>query len=282
MKTTSLYHSFAMQHEELSKEIVKRVKGVVALERLYLLGLTTAYRRTETLFSTQSATRSEVTHYYLLVLVEKEDDHTLNNIQDKIETNLQQYLPVTAIVFSNMQFTKWLLEGHPFAASVYERALLLHQEDEMPLPFPFTANKEVRDDENELLLRQTRIRVKEFLAGAELFTIRLQFRMAAFMLHQAAEQALRTMLIIRTGLRINSHSIDRLIRCCSMFCFELIDVFPRRSEKEKRHFQLLQKAYIDARYSEDYRIKLEELVVITTKVKTLISICNNRMRLQVQ
>jgi uncharacterized protein len=88
--------------------------------------------------------------------------------------------------------------------------------------------------------------VREFLAGAELHTIRVQYK-AAFMLHQAAEQASRTMLTIHIGLRINNHSIDRLIRCCSMFCFELQDVFAKKSEKEKLLFQLLQKAYIDTR-----------------------------------
>lgn len=276
MKTTSVYHGFAMQHDELSKEIVKRVVAAAPVQRLYLLGLSTAYRRTETLFSVQSVTRMEVTHYYLLALVEKEDNQTLNNVQDKIEGALQHYLPVTVISFSAMQFSKWLLEGHSFAAAVYEKAFLLYEKDEVPLPFPATVNEDAIKNEAEQLYNQTKTRVQEFLAGAELYTIRVQYKMAAFMLHQAAEQALRTMLIIHTGLRINTHSLDRLIRYCTMFCFELPDVFPRGNEKEKRIFELLQKAYINARYNEDYSIKFKELSILTIQAKKLFSIFQNQ------
>lgn len=275
MKTTSVYHGFAIQHEELIKEVVKRVTAATVVERLYLLGLTSAYRRTETLFSVHSATRKEVTHCYLLVLVQKDEEHSLNNIQNKIEDALQYYLPVTAIVFSDMEFSRWFLEGHPFAATVYEKAFLLYQKEEVPLPFPATINADALKKEADQLFIQTKTRVKEFLAGAELYTVRVQYKMAAFMLHQSAEQALRAMLIINTGLHINSHSIDRLLRYCTMFCFELPDVFPRQNEKEKRLFQLLQKAYIDTRYKDDYSIKFEELTALTTQVKKLFSLFQN-------
>jgi uncharacterized protein len=270
MKTTAVYHGFAMQHEELSIEIVRRVTATTPIQRLYLLGLSTTYQRTETLFSVQSATRKEVAHYYLFALIDKEDDHSLNSVQDKIEGALQHYLPVTAIVFSDVQFSKWLVEGHPFAAAVYEKAFLLYQNDEMPLPFPATVNEDAIKKETEQLFTRTKIKVQEFLAGAELYTIRVQYKMAAFMLHQAAEQALRTMLIINTGLRINTHSIDKLVRYCTLFCFELPHIFPRRNEKDKRIFQLLQKAYIDTRYKDDFHIKLEELIIINSQVKELL------------
>ena len=96
--------------------------------------------------------------------------------------------------------------------------------------------------------------------------------MAAFMLHQAAEQGLRTMLIINTGLRINTHSIDKLVRYCNLFCQELPDILPRVREKDNRLFQLLQKAYIDTRYKKNYSIKLEELTILSAQVKKLFSV----------
>lgn len=275
MKTNSVYHGFAMQHEELSKEVVKRVTAAAPIERLYLLGLTTAHRRTETLFSVPSVSRNEVTHYYLLALVDTEDNQSLNNLQDKVEGVLLPLLPVTVIVFSDMQFSKWLLEGHTFAAAVCERGFLLYQKDEVPLPYPATVKEEAVKKEAEQLFAQTKIRVQEFLAGAELYTVRVQYKMAAFMLHQAAEQALRAMLIIHTGLRINTHSIDRLVCLCTMFCFELPDIFSQHNEREKHLFQFLQKAYIDTRYKEDYTIKLETLTKLTAKVKKLFLMFQN-------
>ncbi|HEY1022892.1 MAG TPA: HEPN domain-containing protein [Flavisolibacter sp.] len=271
MKTTTVYHGFALQHEALHAEIVRKVTATAPVEKLYLLGLTTTSRRTETLFSVPSATRNEVSHFYLLVLIEKDDAYPLSLVQDKIEGVLQHYIPVTAIVFSVLQFYRWLSEGHPFAAAVYQKAFLLYQRDEVPLPFPAPVNEEAIKKEAEQLYTQTKTNVQEFLAGAELYTLRVQYRMAAFMLHQAAEQVLRAMLIIHTGLRIHTHSLDRLIRYCTMFCFELPDVFPRRNQKEKRIFQLLQKAYIDTRYKEAYSIKQAELSMLASQVEKLFS-----------
>ena len=269
MKTTAVYHGFAMQYEELNREVVQRVKAITPVERLYLLRLTTAYSRTETLFSVQSATRKDVEHYYLLAIVGKEADHSLNSVQDKIEGNLQHFLPVTAIVLSETQFCNWLVEGHPFSSELYQRGYHLYQKEDVPLPYPTILNKEVLQKEAAQLFAQTKTKVQEFLAGAELYTIRLQYKMAAFMLHQAAEQALRTMLILNTGLSMNTHNIDKLIRYCTMFSFELPAVFPRRNEKEKQLFRLLQTAYIDTRYKDDYSIKLEELTKLTTQVNKL-------------
>lgn len=40
--------------------------------------------------------------------------------------------------------------------------------------------------------------------------------MAAFMLHQAAEQALLTIFKKATGWHVNTHNIDKLLRYCSM------------------------------------------------------------------
>jgi len=275
MKTTAVYHGFAMQHEQLNNEILQRVLQIVPINRLYLLGLTTTSSRTETLFSVQSATRTEVKHYYLMALVEKKEEHTISSIQDKIESRLQHFLRVTAIVLSVVQFSKWLIEGHPFAAAIYDKAFLLYQCGDMSLPLPAAPNKEVIKKEAEQLFKQTKAKVQEFLAGAELYTIRVQYKMAAFMLHQAAEQALRTMLIINTGLRINTHSIDRLVRYSSMFTFELQDIFPRNSEKQTHLFKLLQNAYIDTRYKEDYYIRLDDLIKLRKQVEKLFYIFIN-------
>lgn len=234
-----------------------------------MLGLTTSHIRTETLFSVPSASFNEVTQGYLLALVNGEDDCSLIRVQDKIENNLHAFLPVTVIVLSCARFQGWLLNGHPFACSVAQKGFLLYQKDASLLPQATAVDEEAVQKEATQLFLQTERKVRELLAGAELYTVRVQHGLAAFLLHQAAEQTLRTMLIIHTGLRLNTHNLDKLLRCCTMFCPDLHDVFPRRSEGDKRLFGLLQKAYIDARYSGNYRIRFEELTTLTGKVKQL-------------
>lgn len=122
---------------------------------------------------------------------------------------------------------------------------------------------------NEALFNQGINKVQEFLAGADLFRIREQNKMAAFMLHQAAEQALITLLKIMTGLHLNTHSIDRLVRCCSLISDKLTVILPRNNDKDERLFQLIQKAYIDTRYREDYCISIDNLLILTDRVRAL-------------
>jgi HEPN domain-containing protein len=111
--------------------------------------------------------------------------------------------------------------------------------------------------------------MQEFIAGADLYYIRKQYPMAAFMLHQATEQALRAMLIINTGLRINTHNIERLIRYCSMFSHKLPDIFNKGTLESKRLFELLQSAYIQSRYSTNYHVTPSDIIQLTQKIRTL-------------
>ncbi|MEO6230919.1 MAG: hypothetical protein ABJB11_13775 [Ferruginibacter sp.] len=62
------------------------------------------------------------------------------------------------------------------------------------------------------------------------------------MLHQAAEQALLAIFKKATGLHINTHNIDKLIRYCTMVNYQIAAVFPRENDEDQRLFSLLQRA----------------------------------------
>jgi HEPN domain-containing protein len=269
MKTSSVYHGFALQKQEQNEKLKQEILKICNPEKLYLLGLANDQRRTETLFSCHGVTKTWTTHYYLLVLMQKSKERTLSEVQDKIENNLQHFIPVTALVLCIEEFVQWLLDGHCFAKAVLETGMLLYQQDKCPLPQPGAINEQEVQKRNEQLVQQTKVKVQEFIAGAELYILRKQYSMAAFMLHQAAEQALRTRLIVYTGLRINTHNIDRLLRYCSMFDYKMPDIFSASNQRNNRLLQLLQKAYIDARYKEDYCIKEWEVIELAQKVKYL-------------
>lgn len=260
-----IIHKEAKETELLSSIILDQVSA----QAVFLLGSSKSYRKTTTIFSYDIPTASFTSHYYILVLVEKEEEHTLNAVQDKIENNLQHFVPTTAIVLSTTAFMAWLSKGHPFAVNVLEKAERLYQNEILLLPPPSTINEEEQKESNERLFKQTKLKIEGFLASAELHKLRGDNKLSAFMLHQVAEQALRAMLIINTGLKLNTHSIDKLLRYCSMFCNQLQDVFPKNNEKEKKLYALLNKAYIDTRYKDDYTITNEELSCLTEKLKRI-------------
>jgi HEPN domain-containing protein len=269
MKSSAVYHGFAIHAQEPIEKLKEKLLRFLTPEKHYLLGISSLQRSIESLFFLHGISTKWIDHYYLLVLIQKPKEQSLTAIQDKIENNLQHFVSVTAIVLDMDQFKQWLMEGHPFAAAVYDKGYILYENEENNLPCPKQINEEQSKKENETLFIQSKLKVEGFLAAADLHRIRKEYKLSAFMLHQVTQQILRAMLIINTGLRINTHSIDRLISCCSMFCPQLADIFNRNNESEKKRFSLFNKAYIDTRYKDDYFITYEQLTALTERMKMI-------------
>jgi HEPN domain. len=260
-----LTEGFKEQHAELVRIILEEVDA----DKIYFLGSTLMQRRTESVFMTDTPSCRYVSHYYVLVLVANKEN--LDAVQDKIENNCKHFIPATAIVLYSDRFKQWVEEGDEFARTVCRIAVQLHGADEKIL-VPEITNAELNKKEKESILNQGINKVTEFLAGADLYRIREQNKMAAFMLHQAAEHGLHTILKVTTGLCFNTHNIDKLIRYCSMVSYKLPDIFSRNNDRNERLFQLLQKAYIDSRYKEHYLILNDDLLKLTEKIRTLLDI----------
>lgn len=99
-------------------------------------------------------------------------------------------------------------------------------------------------------------------------------------MNQPTEQALHTILKISMGVYFNTHDLDKLIRYSSMVSYTITDIFSRISAKNERLFQLLQRAYIDSRYKEDYLMRTDDLILLTDKVRTLLDILKNVKQVQ--
>jgi len=152
---------------------------------------------------------------------------------------------------------------------VRQSAIPVFEADNLSLSPIGHYNPEVEQKALEKLFRDGLIKSQEFLAGADLFRIRKQYRLAAFMLHQATEQALGTLIKIGTGYHCCTHNIERLVRYAGMVSYQIPDIFPRKTENEKRLFNFLQKAYIDSRYREDYSIGVIDLLELIERVRII-------------
>lgn len=253
------------EYVRLSRQILKVAPAV----RIFLLGTRSVKYRTVNVFSPELVTDESTDHYYLLVLIQRTHEASYKSLHERIESTCHSICPVTAIVLEFEQFNQWLQEGHDFAYQVRTKSTLLFED----LSVSFGDVKEVAPDTIKASKQATRSKglnlLQEFLAGADLYSIRKQNKMAAFMLHQAAEFALHAILKISIGLCINSHNLDKLIRYCSIANSNVSKVFNRRIENENRLFQLLQRAYIETRYKETYTINNSDLLEITNKIGQL-------------
>ena len=106
---------------------------------------------------------------------------------------------------------------------------------------------------------------------------------AAFELHQAAEHSYKTILLVFTNYNPNEHYLRILGRMSEKYSEDLKDLFPKKTQKEKDRFKLLEYAYIGGRYDPEYRISKEDLEILAKDVKELLrltkEVCERKINL---
>ena len=92
---------------------------------------------------------------------------------------------------------------------------------------------------------------------------------AAFSLHQATERAYICFLLVRTLYFPRSHNIKFLRSLAEDSEPRLIEAWPRASRIDRRRFELLKRAYVEARYSASYEIGNDDLDALSRSVQSL-------------
>ena len=114
-----------------------------------------------------------------------------------------------------------------------------------------------------------------FSRGKEFFFLcndslkRENYPLAAFLLHQATESFYNTILLVFSGYKPKLHDILKLGKIARSYNKELFGVFPYETQEQRKCFELLMRAYIDARYNEDYKISKEQLIYLIERVEYL-------------
>ena len=118
-----MYYLLTERFKNCEERLVALIRETVNTERIYLLGSELSTRRSESVFVPEAPLCKYVSRYYLLVLINGNED--VNTIAETIENKAKQLVPVTAIVLPTATFTAWLKAGHPFAYTVYKKAVQL-------------------------------------------------------------------------------------------------------------------------------------------------------------
>ncbi len=95
---------------------------------------------------------------------------------------------------------------------------------------------------------------------------------AAFQLHQVTESLYGTILLVFTRYKPSTHDLAKLSQRVTSIKPQFLSVFPQGTEEEKNHFELLRKAYVDARYKPSYKITRQELEWLAGRVQQLKSL----------
>ncbi|AQR63163.1 DNA-binding protein [Brevundimonas sp. LM2] len=104
---------------------------------------------------------------------------------------------------------------------------------------------------------------------------------AAFNLHQAVETAYVCILLVHTFYFPRSHNIKFLRSLAEDVDHRLTAAWPREGRPERRRFEMLKRAYVEARYGDQYDIGLEDLEALSASARALAdlvaSVCEERL-----
>lgn len=104
---------------------------------------------------------------------------------------------------------------------------------------------------------------------------------AAFTLHQAVERAYACYLLTNTLYFPRSHNIKFLRSLAEDREPRLVEAWPRDTKLDRRRFELLKRAYVEARYSPNYEIgadDLEALAAAATNLRDIVELlCRERL-----
>lgn len=109
----------------------------------------------------------------------------------------------------------------------------------------------------------------QFLKGAQFYFCDADYKMASFMLHQSVENYLRTIPLVYILYGYKDHDLELLMSYCKRYTLELAKVFPRNTEEEERLFKLLQRAYVEARYNDEFVVTRADIDALIPKIELL-------------
>jgi len=112
-------------------------------------------------------------------------------------------------------------------------------------------------------------RANSFIKQASYAYNDIDYQMASFLLHQACENFFVTILLVYTLRSGKEHNLRKLFEATRGYAPELYTLFPLEDEEEKRLFEILIKAYVEARYNPKFTVSKEDIETLTAKVEEL-------------
>lgn len=179
--------------------------------------------------------------------------------------------PVSIIVHALREVNSTLRQGRYFFVDIARDGIALYELDSEPLASPGQLSPEVAWRMACEYLADRLPHAKAFAEGGTFFISKGKYKEAAFLLHQSIEQAYATALLVLTNYSPASHNLRFLRGLAEDRAGELIGVWPEDQQRFVAWFNVLNEAYVKARYSPHYSISREALDWLVKRSEDLIS-----------
>ncbi|MDP3383362.1 MAG: HEPN domain-containing protein [Phenylobacterium sp.] len=177
--------------------------------------------------------------------------------------------PANFIVHSLCDVNKRLKKGRPFFVDIVRDGIALYEAPDQPFEHPEPLSPAEALKEAEEHFGGWFESAQAFARGGAFYVSDGRPKEAAFSFHQATERLYHCVLLVLTLYSPKSHKLNFLRSQAERLAPELIEAWPRETKMQQRCFELLRRAYVDARYSPHYKISPEELAWLSERIAVL-------------
>ncbi|MDR6803172.1 HEPN domain-containing protein/predicted nucleotidyltransferase [Dyadobacter sp. BE34] len=263
----SLSHLPENKQEEL-KTVTETIRFKVPAEMIILFG---SYARGEWVEDYQDK-YEYVSDFDILVITEdrlsakrdkkwRELDKELSGNEDVTRTTIIQH----SIGFINDKIER----NSYFFIDILKEGIILFDSGNLRLAAPKQLQPEARANKAKAQFDKWFENANGFLKTFHFNFQENDLTIAAFQLHQATERYYSAILLVFTDYKPKLHDIEELGNQVAKLHSAFATIFPKTTSEEARLFDLLKKAYIDARYEMHYHVEKHELEYLGERVKLL-------------
>lgn len=216
---------------------------------------------------------TKISDYDILVVTHGISDKLagsrLDNIDDKYYTKPETQTPVQFINEDIKNLNKQIEEGRYFYTQIKEEGILLYDSKKFKLARKRKLNyTEIKQQAEEYYKEKTE-RAYSFLCDAQGAYNREDYKQASFHLHQSCENYYYAIRLVFTLKSNKQHNLSKLSSSVKSYSHDLGNVFPLHSKEEKRLFDLIKAAYVEARYNPKFIVTKEDIDALIPKVELL-------------
>ncbi|WP_313614764.1 nucleotidyltransferase and HEPN domain-containing protein [Agrobacterium sp.] len=262
-------------HEEFAG-VVERSKSDAKKDgRIYKIILFGSYAR-GTFVDEPHTSKGYRSDFDILVIVsnkELADPKYWDKATDRLMWDKEIETPVGLIVHGAREISNFLHDGQYFFVDLAREGIVLYEFDDRPLaePKPLSPVDALRVAE-EHFAKQFRNAV-DFLKGSKFFVQEENLSLATFNLHQSVETTYSCYLLTLTNYSPASHNLKFLRGLSEDRDRRLVDIWPRDHQRFTAWYNILNEAYVKARYSKQFEISEEALAWLqqrTAELHTLV------------
>lgn len=227
--------------------------------------------------------------YDLLVVVNHEDLVDLEEFWAKPDQHLLEALASgenlstqpSFVVHSLDDVNKQLREGRYFFTDILRDGITLFDDGAFPFEQPQSLSAGDAYGQTLGYFQEWTRSAGTFLRGARFYRADGSPKEAAFSLHQAAEKFYHGLILTLTLYSAKTHRLNLLRNRAEELDSRLIGLWPRTTKFERQGFDLIRRAYVEARYSTHYEISeahLDWLQARVSDLQTVVeTVCNERV-----